>query len=394
MSISYTVYDSYKNLDVRAWEYVKENSTSGSVLGMDPDFLLSIENSMSKYSRLWYVIFYSDTGVPIASACLSTLVVDLAILSSAAVRRVITMLRRVIPSFFYMKILFCGTPVSLGQIGILFTRGAAKEAVLIELDNILLSVAEKYKAKVIVHKECESDDLGNMLPLYDMGYKRADSLDMHIFSESFVNFTDYLAGLNSHYRYDIKRSLKKMDRYNVRIKRYSSTQQICELYTDRLYAMYLAVVSRSESQLEVLPKKFFIELTNRFTAGISLTVLEKNGEIMAYNWSLNHHGNYHFLFCGIDYENNKKYDLYFNIMYAELGFALEARPDNIYVGQTASIFKMRLGCKQESLYLFVKPHGFMFKIIFSVLFRYLFPPKPNLNVPAIFNSTYGSDMGQ
>lgn len=394
MSISYKIYDSFENLDITAWDTVNKNSTANDSLGMEPDFLLSIENSMSQYTRLWYVIFYSTKGEPVSSACISTLSVDLAILSSGVLQKVISFVRSILPSFLYMKILFCGTPVSLGQIGVQFTNQADPERVLKELDSILTKLAEKSKSKVIVHKECEGKDLDKMAPLYELGYRRADSLDMHVFTKKFEGFPDYLSGLNSHYRYDIKRSLKKLAKNGVEIKRYSNSEEICRIYTNGLYEMYLDVVSRSETQLEILPREFFIGMSNRYADEISLTLLEKDGKVLAYNWSLNHDGKYHFLFCGIDYGNNKKYDLYFNLMYAELGFALDAKPDQIYVGQTASTFKMRLGCKQEPLYLFVKPQGLVYKGILSMLFKYLFPPKQELTAPAIFNSTYSSDLSQ
>lgn len=394
MSISYKIYDSFENLDITAWETVNKNSIANDSLGMEPGFLLSIENSMSQYSRFWYVIFYSDTGAPISSACLSTLSVDLTILSSGILQRVISFVRSVLPSFLYMKILFCGTPASLGQIGVQFTSEAKPEYVLKELDSILTTLAEETKSRVIVHKECESKDLDKMDSLYEIGYRRADSLDMHVFTEKFESFSDYLSGLNSHYRYDIKRSLKKLEKNGVEIKRYTNSDDICRKYTNDLYEMYLAVVSRSETQLEILPRAFFIEMSNRYSDEIGLTLLEKDGKVLAYNWSLNHDGKYHFLFCGIDYDNNKKYDLYFNVMYAELGFALDAKADDIYVGQTASGFKMRLGCKQEPLYLFVRSHGYLFKGLLSMLFKYLFPPNSSVTVPAIFNSSYKTGLNQ
>jgi hypothetical protein len=63
------------------------------------------------------------------------------------------------------------------------------------------------------------------------------------------------------------------------------------------------------------------------------------------------------LYAGLDYALNAELDLYFNLMYATLDRALHKGVSKIHVGQTAGVFKARLGCSSEPMYAFIKGHG-------------------------------------
>src|SRR5260370_41580830 len=63
------------------------------------------------------------------------------------------------------------------------------------------------------------------------------------------------------------------------------------------------------------------------------------------------------LLAGLNYELNVELDLYFRLMYAWLDCALRKRVSKIEVGQTANVFKARLGCYSEPLFAFMKGLG-------------------------------------
>lgn len=343
MGITSKVYhSSAEEMPWDDWEKVRKQSKGGMIIGMEPGFLTSIEHSMAEFSKVWYVLFYSESGTPVAAACLSTLRVDLAIMAGSGVQRTVEQLRKLSPSLFNLNIMFCGIPVSLGEKSLLFTPQVNPDEVVAELDKLVISLARQQKASFIVYKEHSEDDLGELKALPRLGYRQAESLDMHTFDEPFDDFEQYLSNLNSHYRYDVRRSLRKLERADVAVVRWTDPEEICRLYTEELHQLYYAVVDQSENKFEILPVEFFHELTRKFPNKIALTGLVKDGKVMAFNWSLCTHSSYHFLFCGIDYSVNKKMDLYFNLMYAELGFALQSGASEIKVGQTAPHFKLRL----------------------------------------------------
>ena len=90
--------------------------------------------------------------------------------------------------------------------------------------------------------------------------------------------------------------------------------------------------------------EFFNELSKQFPDQLVLTTVTIDQRVVAFSFSLATAAGYYILFCGVDYDLNRIADLYFNVMYAELGQALSVRTDTIQVGQTADEFKTHLGC--------------------------------------------------
>lgn len=395
MGITTKIYNSSsQEIPWGDWEYIRKQSKEVST--MDPRFLNCLDRTMAKNSNIWYVLFYDESDTPIASACLSTMRVDLAIIAGTGIQRTMGKLRKVIPSLLNLNIMFCGLPISLGQKSLLFVPQANPGEILAELDGLVLKIARQQKAGFIVYKEHSNQELGDMESLIRRGYRQAESLDMHIFDEPFQDFEHYLSNLNSHYRYDIRRSLRKLERAGVEIVRWTDPETIRNLYTEELHQLYYAVVEKSETRLEVLPVTFFHELTRQFPGQVALTGMVKDGKVLAFNWSLTTDSSYQFMFCGIDYSINNKMDLYFNQMYAELDFALQSGASEIKVGQTASQFKIRLGCTQRPLHLFIKGAGFFSSVLLKLCFRPLFPTREDIQPADIYNSRYkaGNSLDQ
>ena len=396
MGVTTKVYHSSdKSLPWQDWEKVIKQSKEDAFT-MDPRFLTCVEFSITSSSNIWYVLFYSESGTPVASACLSNLQVDLAIVAGPGVQRAMEILRKLIPSLMYMNVMFCGQPVSLGQKNLLFTPQARPEEILAELDELMRKLARKEKGRFLVYKEHGEHDIDDLRSLSQLGYRQVESLDMYIFDEPFENFDHYLSNLNSHYRYDIRRSLRKLERAGVEVKRWTDAETICNLYTDELHKLYLAVVGKSDSKLEILPPAFFHELARQFPDQVALTGLVRDDQVLAYNWSIMTDSKYQFLFCGIDYSVNNELDLYFNLMYAELGYALQSAANEIKVGQTAAQFKTRLGCSQRPLHLFIKGAGIFTRSLLKLCFRLLFPAREQMQKANIYNSRYraSDNLGQ
>jgi hypothetical protein len=370
------------------WEHVIKQS-NGDLFMVDPRFLACVERSICSKNKIWYVLFYSENGSPVALSCLSTLATDLAIISGSGLQRIMDRLRKIFPSFLYLNFLYCGQPISLGQKGIFFTSNARRNEILAELDNLMSKLARQEKAKFIVHKEYDENDIKDFNSLCERGYKQAESLEMHFFNEPFTNFDHYLLNLNSKYRYDIRRSLRKMKRAGLTIVRWTDPETIENLYTNELHELYRAVANNSENRLEILPVAFFHELTRQFPGKVALTGLVRDGQILAFNWSITADSKYQFLFCGIDYRFNNEFDLYFNLMYAELDYALQSQSKEIKIGQTAPHFKTRLGCIQRSVHFYIKGIGFFTNLVLKLFFNLLFPPRREKLPPAnIYHSKY------
>lgn len=382
MPYSYRIYETIKGISLDDWNKVRRLG-KGNVF-TDPRFVLVVEQAFSAQGRFWHVIFYDDQGEPISCASLCTFIADLFLMTPPRFRHYLKYGRRLFPRLALIKFAICGLPVSSGQSQIVFAPGADRTRVLEMLDTILREIAQRERASFIVYKEFASHFCEQLEGLRRLGYRRAQSPSTYCFSGSFEDFDAYCGSLKSHYRNDIRRSQKRLERAGLRHAYFRAADVTEEIYTPEVHRLYEAVVEKAEIKLEVLPICFFLELIKQFPDQSSLAVIYQGERIVAFNWSLFADGTFRFLFCGLDYGLNREADLYFNLMYRELGNALRFRGDTIQVGQTADRFKSRLGCEQEALYFYIRGTSRIAGLVLRLGFNLIFPERPSVNKHNIF----------
>ncbi|MBU7585424.1 MAG: GNAT family N-acetyltransferase [Nostoc sp. TH1S01] len=368
---SYKLYNSILDVDLEAWKQVCQRSESN--IYMDIRFLLTIEKTMAEFSKFWYVIFYDQNGNPSACTSLSTFKADLGVVASKGTKEFITNVRRLLPSFLHLNVLFCGLPISIGKNHLIFVENANHALIIKLLDIIMNTIAAKEKTKLTIYKEFNLQECNQLDALLQLGYLKAESLPMHSFQANFANFSEYCAALKSHYRHDIKRSKRKFEKAGFRVVQLKDTKKILQIYTPEMHQLYEAVVQKSENQLETLPITFFRELAIYFPEQLLFTLVYQDDKIVAFNCSLCTQSSVHYLFCGLDYSLNAESDMYFNLMYAALDEALKQNVPKIDFGQTADTFKARLGSYQTPLYMYIKGTGFILNWIIRNNFNILFP---------------------
>jgi predicted N-acyltransferase len=217
-----------------------------------------------------------------------------------------------------------------------------------------------------------------------LGYTLGESLPMNMFDRKFSDFEQYLAALKAHYRQDVRRSKKKLEKTGFTVARIQGGPELEQMYSEEVHKLYLAVVERAESKLEILPREFFLAMAREFRECISFTYISRGERIVGFNWALRSGQAYRFMFCGIDYKLNEAADLYFNLMYAELDNGLRADVAAIEVGQTADLFKARLGCFPIPLKFYVK--ATIFQGLLRRSARFLFPARPPAPAYDIYKS--------
>jgi hypothetical protein len=384
MRYTYELSDSIARTNLDDWNDVCARA-SASVF-MDPRFIRTVETTLSDTGSFWHVIVYDRQRVPVACASLSMFRVDLAIIASGRTKQVVQRLRGLAPSVLHVNVLFCGLPVSVGQNSLAMTPAADAGEIVRVLDTLMLTLAADRKIPLLLFKEFRAHECTYLDRLSTLGYHRGESPVMHHFSPRFRDFDEYLGALKSHYRYDIVRSRRKLERAGFEVTWLNDPEWIARLYTSEVHQLYEAVVDRAEHKLERLPSEFFLELSRQFRDQVRLTVISKENRIAAFNWALATPSTYHFLFCGIDYALNEHADLYFNTMYADLDQAIRANVGDIQLGQTSDTFKARLGCSQQRLFIYAKGTGPVFSRLIQAGFQVLLPPRPPVPTYSIYKA--------
>jgi hypothetical protein len=348
------VFDSIDQVDLGDWERVR--AACGSSSFMDPRFISAVESSMKQECRFWYVIAYDEDSHPAACACLCAMTIDVADLASPRVASIIRRAPKVLSRFRFLKGLFCGLPGSPGEKSLALT---SNPALLALLNEAISALAARTGTDVIVYKEFGEGDLASMDALLDLGYRRIPTQPMHFFKPAFPDFAHFCAALASRHRKTINRSLRKLEPAGVKVSVLTDPEQIVKAYVPEVHDLYYQMVGKAEVNMELLPIEFFHQLAVDLKGKVELVTLAKESRIIAIGWCLHDNSDYHMLYAGLDYSLNSELDLYFNLMYATLDRALRKGVSKIHVGQTAGVFKARLGCYSEPLYAFIKGHGLL-----------------------------------
>jgi predicted N-acyltransferase len=357
---------------------------------MDQRFLRAVENSLGTEAKFYNVVVRDTVGRPAAAAFLSLYTIDGTLLARQRWKKTVAWFRTMWPSFLKVQVLMCGCPVSIGESHLRMAPGADAQAVLRELDREMMQIARTERAQFLVFKEFGPRQSAQTDYLPELGYIRADSPPMNYLPTRFRDFDHVCASFRSRYRNQLRHSRKKFARSGLRVVHLRGQDGVDALFTDDVHRLYLGVLDRAEEKLECLPAEFFRELARQFPNESAFTLIYQDRRIVGFMCGLYHQGAYVNMFCGYDYELNRDSDLYFNLMYEDLDFALRQKVKSIHVGQTANDFKSRMGC-------FLQPRWFYIKAPFSPLQHllrascpYLFPAATPIGPRNLFREDTGS----
>lgn len=354
---------------------------------MDPRFLNAVEKTMASEARFHNVVFRDSAGVPAGAAFLSLCTVDSLLLSTEGWKKLGTRVRRLWPKFLKIPVLFCGGPVSTGASHLRFAPGADHSTMLRQLDRLLTLLAWRQRASAVVFKDFGPHEIARTDALLELGYRRADSLPMNYFPTHFRDFDHFCDSLRSRYRRQIVRSRKKLQRAGLRVVHLRGGMGFDELYTDDVHRLYLAVLNRAPIQFERLPAQFFRELARAFPEESAFTLICQGERVVGFTCGLFHQQAYHNFFCGLDYELNAEAELYFNLLYEDLSYALQQNVRSIQIGQTADEFKMRVGCSREPRYFYVKVRDPGLQLLLRAAGPSLFPSAPCVDQRNLFRQS-------
>jgi len=345
-------FDSIDDVPIADWLRVSQNSPSRDF--MLPAFIQTVEADSGSFKKFRHVIVYGAGEEPVACASFSLFPLDMTDVVSPSMARFIKGLPRPLSRLFRPLIVICGLPVSLGQSTVAFTAGCDVNEAVFLLDETASRLSDEASAQLILFKEFDVHDAQTLDVLRTRGYSRLETPAVNVFDTIFNSFDEYCEALKSRYRNKIRHSMRKLSAAGAQVQVLTDPGEILSRYTEEVHQLYLAVVAKAEFKLEVLTIEFFRELVRQFPARVELVVIEREGRIVAFNWTFRTQIAYHFLFAGVDYRLNRQLDLYFNIMFAAFAAGLRTGLGKIEVGQTADEFKARLGCTQRRLYAFAR----------------------------------------
>lgn len=194
-----------------------------------------------------------------------------------------------------------------------------------ELYSVLLeSMKREEKGFLLVLNRESRDDIPEFI--------QGRTLPTIIFKNRFFSWDDYVQSLRSHYK-------RRLVRLSDSFKGVRVTAGPCSRFDQNMYLQYREVLKRSSGKLETLSLPFFQNLPSRF----KLTTYSAQNTLAGWHISLRFREKFYFFLGGLDYDLNKQFRTYFNMLYAILREGIESKASFIDLGQTAEFPKLLLG---------------------------------------------------
>lgn len=376
------VFEAAADIERTAWDGLC--ASCAAPVFMDLRFVAAVEAAMKSTCRFWFVIVYDDECRPAACAGLTAMKVDF---TDFGDRRVTWIVKYApfLARFRNMRMLFCSLPGSPGDRSLVIAPAADNGKVLALLHEFMLRLASEIGADAVIFKEFAPADLDAMKPLLGFGYQLVEIPAMHLLDPTFGGtFADYCAALRTRYRQQVNKSVRKLKNSGIVSTVLTEPDEILRKYTRETHALYEEMTRKSDLRIEVLPYEYYCELVRRMDGRMELISLAREDRIVAFGWCCCDDTTYHLMYAGVDYGLNKEFDLYFNLMYAGFDRALRKGVSRIHVGQTATVFKARMGCSHEQRYVYTKGVGFFMTNLFRLGSSLLVTKKPSSPPADIF----------
>jgi len=382
---SIEIQDSINRIDFQEWNrFIRSDD-----LSMDPRIISLLEETLRNQARFWIIIIKGPQKQWIAVACLALFHTDIIQSSPLFVQKIIQKLRVYKPNTLKIKVLFCGLPIPAGQSHFRLAASAPTSKILDLLTQTMTKIARQEKAHLIVFKELNDQEKNEVKHLQSKGFFSGELEPLFQFNPEFNNFDEYISALRSGYRRQIQLNMKKFNPLEYRVEHIFNPEEIYQKFTSEVHQLYLNVWHKAKEKLECFPREFFQKLPRALSDRVVFTLIQYKNQPVAFSIGLLSLQSYHNLYVGLDYSHTEKADLYFNLFYQELGLIFTLKKKQIFLGQTSTAFKTRLGAIPDARFFLVKPLNPLLKIIFKYFKNLIMPKIQKLDSNQVFKMGSG-----
>jgi predicted N-acyltransferase len=353
-----SVFDRLSEVPAATWNSL----LAGQATVYGTDFWGVIEDSGLNDIHCRYILVSDDDGNPIAAAGFYTITTDIAIFAPRWLRRLLIGVRRLMPGFLRVRILECGTPITLVSRPYAARPGADDSAIIVALHDVLMRVARAEGHFLVLWRDFEASAAGLRPALERLGYHWAAGMPNTYVDIRWDSVEEYLSALKSYYRSKLLRHL--------RINR--EAQVSCRLVddfaalADTMCRQWFVVHNQAdEFEREVLTPAFYREFSARLGAR-SRALLFYRGEDMVGHALLYLDGDMlRWLYFGRNEARNDS--LYILVAYSVIEAAIALGAKRVEMGITTYPVKQDVGARIEQTHIAVRARsGFINRFVGAV----------------------------
>ena len=296
-----------------------------------------------------YVIFYGDDDVAIGSATFYTVTTDIAIFAPRSLRRVLDMARRWFPGLLKLRMLECGTPITLNSPPWVCVAPSRAR----EMQQCLLSLLEKLARRdghwLVVVRDFEPGSESEQKRMTDSGFHLINGLPNTYLELPWADVEAYQAAMKSYYR-------SKLQKYLRRNRQAGISHEVVDDFSDLasvLAAQWRVVHEQAqEFQREVLNAEFYRQLALRQDVPVKAILYFRKDELVGHALLMLDGELGRWLYFGREIAAND--GLYLYVAYSVVETAIKYGVKRLELGLTTYPIKQDLGARLTPIRFAIK----------------------------------------
>lgn len=307
-----------------------------------------LERSRLNDFRYQHALIFDDTGAAVATTSLYTITTDIAIFAPSGLRSVLSAIRRLFPNFLKIKMLECGTPITLNEPFV--TNGNMETTVVVKsISDALLRAAKDHACWFIVCRDFQQQSAALLPEFRRLGYHIVDSLPTTYMEVVWSTPDRYLASMKSYYRSKLLKHLRIAQDQGIR---HELRENFADL-ADVLCAQWWVVHSHAdEYQREILTPEFYREFSTRLGSRSKVLLFYRKTELIGHALLLMDGELLRWLYFGRNDASNDS--LYIYVGHKVVETAILSGAKRIELGLTTYSIKKDLGAYMAPIKLAVR----------------------------------------
>jgi hypothetical protein len=368
---SFTLYDSIAQLPKIVWD----NTNNSKDIFLSTGYLTALEQAPPGNMSFRYVII-SKENVPAGIAYFQILELNLRLhqsplqLLAAKKKSLLQGIHNKIADTATLRLLICGNAMISGEHGFCLAMDI-KESALQVIAEIAYEVRKSipHHISVTLIKDFYNRESLPHHVLSNYGFYSFDAgPNMAVpIRKSWLTFENYIDEMKPKYK---KRALSAIKK-GAPLKRRSLSLDEINHFKEQLYNLYCRVAENAKFRIFVLSPDFFVELKKQLGDRFICEGYFRDSELVAYTTRIFNGAILEGYSHGVNYEKNKEYEIYQNILLDDVRAAISSHAALINTGRTSIAMKSSTGAIPKDMTCYMRFSGKLSNHIIKPLFSFV-----------------------
>ena len=173
-----------------------------------------------------------------------------------------------------------------------------------------------------------------------------------------LNFNDYMTDLNKKYLQRAKKIITVFS--NIQVQELTLNEIVEN--EERIMDLYYNVIDKQIVRLGTININYFTELKRDLYNNFEFHAIYDHDSMIGFYTFIFYENEMETHYIGLDYEANKKYQVYFNILFLATQKMIEKQYDAMELGRTAREAKSNLGALPKQIFNYIHVSNFIAKL--------------------------------